>query len=40
MGTLPFWLFILSVFGMMGGLYNVYRDAVKLEKEEGKEGNE
>lgn len=26
LGTLPFMLFILTVFGMIGGVYNIYKD--------------
>lgn len=31
-GTLPLFLFLFAVFGMIGGIYNVYKDAKNLEE--------
>ena len=33
LGTLPFMLFILTVFGMIGGVYNIYKD-LDIKKDE------
>jgi F0F1-type ATP synthase assembly protein I len=32
LGTLPFMLFLLTVFGMVGGVYNIYKDLDIQEK--------
>ncbi len=32
LGTLPLMLFLLTVFGMVGGVYNVYKDLDRQEK--------
>jgi len=31
-GTLPLFLFLFAVFGMIGGIYNIYKDVKDLEE--------